>query len=189
MLLLDDLLASRAQALRRCMAQSRAAGRISYLESLLLVQIGFLFYLAGEMLERAWHDGFLRMQLPARMELCIAGNGGQLVKAFSEEQQTKLCSLALARLSPEHPLPMALGALVGGALGWWGLGSTSLRRGSRTVVRATVPEGVATVVVVVACLLAATGLVLAAYQGGDLVSWWPLSPGSGPLDLVPFTLP
>ena len=108
MLLLDDLLATRAEAIRRCMAQSRAGGRISYLESLLLWQIGFLFYLAGEMLERAWHDGFMRMQLPPRMELCIAGNGGQLVKAFSEEQQNKLCSLALARLSADHPLQVLL---------------------------------------------------------------------------------
>jgi len=108
MLLLDDLFATRAEAIRCCMAQSRAEGRISYLESLLLWQIGFLFYLCGEMLERAWHDGFLRMQLPPRMELCIAGNGGQLVKAFSEEQQTKLCSLALARLSADHPLQALL---------------------------------------------------------------------------------
>lgn len=108
MLLLDDLFATRADDIRRCMAQSRAEGRTSYLESLLLWQIGFLFYLAGEMLERAWHDGFLRMQLPARMELCIAGNGGQLVKAFSEEQQTRLCSLALARLSADHPLQVLL---------------------------------------------------------------------------------
>lgn len=108
MLLLDDLLATRAESIRRCMAQSRSEGRISYLESLLLWQIGFLFYLAGEMLERAWHDGFMRMQLPPRMEMCIAGNGGQLVKAFSEEQQTKLCSLALARLSADHPLQVLL---------------------------------------------------------------------------------
>jgi len=108
MLLLDDLLASRAVDIRRCMAQSRAEGRISYLESLLLWQIGFLFYLSGEMLERAWHDGFMRMQLPPRMELCIAGNGGQLVKAFDEEQQNRLCSLALARLSADHPLQVLL---------------------------------------------------------------------------------
>lgn len=108
MLLLDDLLAANAEAIRRCMAQTRAAGRVSYLESLLLFQIGFLFYLSGEMLERAWHDSFMRMQLPSCMELCIAGNGGQLIKAFSEEQQNKLCSLTLARLSPDHPLQVLL---------------------------------------------------------------------------------
>ena len=108
MLLLDDLLATRAEAIRRCMAHTRAEGRISYLESLLLWQIGFLFYLAGEMLQRAWQDASLRMMLPPRMELCIAGNGGQLLKAFSEEQQTRLCSLALVRLSSDHPLQVLL---------------------------------------------------------------------------------
>src|SRR5699024_7448267 len=36
----------------------------------------------------------------------------------------------LAGVGPEHPLSMALGALVGGGLSWWGLASTSLRRGS-----------------------------------------------------------
>ena len=95
----------------------------------------------------------------------------------------------LTGVGPEHPLSMALGALVGAGLGWWGLGSTSLRRGSRTIVRATVPEGAATVVLVLVCLLGAAALGLVAYQGGDLVSWWPLPPGSTLLDLVPFTLP
>jgi len=108
MLLMDDLLASHAEDIRRCMAQNRAEGRISYLECLLLVQVGFLFYLTGEMLQRAWLDRALRMMMPERMELCIAGNGGQLLKAFSEEQHTRLCSLALARLDPTHPLQVLL---------------------------------------------------------------------------------
>ena len=60
------------------------------------------------MLERAWQDSALRMMLPMRMELCIAGNGGQLIKAFDEEQQNRLCSLALARLSHNHPLQILL---------------------------------------------------------------------------------
>jgi len=108
LLLLDDLMASHAESIRSCMAQSRAEGRISYLECLLLVQIGFLFYLSGEMLQRAWQDSFMRMLMPQRMELCIAGNGGQLLKAFSDEQQARLCSLALARLDDNHPLQALL---------------------------------------------------------------------------------
>jgi hypothetical protein len=95
----------------------------------------------------------------------------------------------LAGVGPEHPLPMAVGAFVGGGLGWWGLGSTSLRRGSRTMVRASVPEGAFTVVLVAVCLLGAGALGFAAYQGGDQISWWPLPPGTSLLDLVPFTLP
>ena len=42
--------------------------------------------------------------LPQRMALCVAGNGGQLVKALTDEQLTRLCSLAMTRLAPDHPL-------------------------------------------------------------------------------------
>lgn len=107
-LLLDDLFAAQAPALREAMAQTRSLGRISYLESLLLFECGYLFYLAGEMLQRAWQEESLRSQLPARMELCIAGNGGQLLKFFTDDQQASLCSLALQRLSVDHPLQALL---------------------------------------------------------------------------------
>jgi len=108
MLLLDDLLAVRALEIREAMAQTRAIGRISYLEGLLLFHVGFLFYLAGELLERARGNEALSALLPEKMELCIAGNGGQLLKAFDEEQYTRLCSMTLARLHPEHPLKVLL---------------------------------------------------------------------------------
>ena len=108
LLLMDDLFASYAEEIRQCMNQARSVGRISYVESLLLFHIGFLFALSGEMLERAYQDDQLRPLLPQRMELCIAGNGGQLVKAFSDEQRTRLCALALSRLSREHPLQLVL---------------------------------------------------------------------------------
>lgn len=108
MLLMDDLLASQSQALCKAMAACRESGRISYLESLMLLHTGLLFYLAGEMLNRAWQDEGLQSLLPERMEICIAGNGGQMIKSFSDEQHTRLCSLALARLDESHPLKVLL---------------------------------------------------------------------------------
>ena len=105
-LLLDNLIASHFEELCAAMAQCRALGRISYLESLLLFHFGFLFYLAGEMLERARLSQ--EAPLPERMEICIAGNGGQLLNAFDEEQRARLCSLALARLDRAHPLKVLL---------------------------------------------------------------------------------
>ena len=108
LLLMDDLFASYAEDIRRCMAQARSAGRISYVESLLLFSFGFLFTLCGEVLERARREESLSALLPQRMELCIAGNGGQLVKAFSDEQRTRLCALTLSRLSSSHPLQLVL---------------------------------------------------------------------------------
>ncbi len=108
MLLLDDLFASYAQDVIAAMEQARAEGRISYVESLLLFHIGFLFFLCGELLQRAYDDAELRPLLPQRMALCVAGNGGQLLKLFSDEQHAKLCTLALSRLEKGHPLSVLL---------------------------------------------------------------------------------
>lgn len=108
MFLLDDLFAAYASDIREAMANARSAGRISYVESLLLFNIGFLFFLCGELLERAWRDQELKALLPERMELCVAGNGGQLLKIFTDEQMTRLCTLAMAALGEGHPLRVLL---------------------------------------------------------------------------------
>ncbi|MEG2949366.1 MAG: hypothetical protein RR946_01655 [Clostridia bacterium] len=108
MLLLDDFFAVHAQAICQAMAETRAQGRISHLEGLLLFNIGFLFFLCGMLLERAFEQSELQTLLPKRIALCIAGNGGQLVKILSDEQREKLCLLALSCLSPAHPLAALL---------------------------------------------------------------------------------
>ena len=104
MFLLDDLLAAYAGDIREAMAAARSLGTITYFESLLLFQIGYLFYLSGELMQRAHADADLSPLLPQRMALCVAGNGGQLVKALTDEQLTRLCSLAMTRLAADHPL-------------------------------------------------------------------------------------
>ncbi len=85
-----------------------------------------------------------------------------------------------------HPVAVGTGSLIGGWLGWWGLGSTSLRRGSRTVVRGVVPSGVPTMVLVTLCLAGGAGLAYWSLMDGDMVSWWPLTGGTSPLDFLPF---
>ena len=108
MFLLDDLLAAYAGDIREAMAAVRSLGGITYFESLLLLHIGYLFYLSGELMQRAHADADLSPLLPQRMALCVAGNGGQLVKALTDEQLTRLCSLAMTRLSTDHPLRVLL---------------------------------------------------------------------------------
>lgn len=104
MFLLDDFFAECSPDIRAALGQTRAEGKASYVECLLLFNIGFLFCVSGLILERAWREEELKALMPARMELCIAGNGGQLLKGFTDEQRDKLCRLALSMLSPEHPL-------------------------------------------------------------------------------------
>lgn len=108
MFLLDDLLAAYAGDIREAMAAARSLGGITYFESLLLLHIGYLFYLSGELMQRAHADADLSPLLAQRMALCVAGNGGQLVKALADEQLTRLCSLAMTRLAADHPLRVLL---------------------------------------------------------------------------------
>lgn len=104
MFLLDDFFADYDREIWKMMAQVRSEGLISYVESLLLLNIGFLFHMCGEMLNRVWQDEQMRDHLHSRMEICIAGNGGQLLKAFDNETRAKLCRLALQALEEGHPV-------------------------------------------------------------------------------------
>ncbi len=102
--LLDDFFAQYDREIWKMMASQRTQGRISYVESLLLLNISFLFHLSGEMLGRSWADEAVRPLLSPRMEVCVAGNGGQLLKAFDNETKAKLCRIALQGLDPSHPV-------------------------------------------------------------------------------------
>jgi len=104
MFLLDDFFAGFDREIWAMIAQVRGEGRISYVESLLLLNIGFLFHMCGVLLNQVWLDPNCQQQLHQRMEICIAGNGGQLLKAFDNETRTQLCRLALQALEKGHPI-------------------------------------------------------------------------------------
>jgi len=70
---------------------------------------------------------------------------------------------------------LGLGFLVGALVAWWGPGGASLRRGSRSVVRTMVPDGVGTQVVVGALLFSVLVLALLALQHPGQLLWWPWS--------------
>ena len=74
----------------------------------------------------------------------------------------------------DHPAALAVGGLVTTLTAWWGPGSPSLRRGTRSLVRGV--TGVAPIRVGLTVLLAVAGLLLlgAALSAGAPATWWPL---------------
>ncbi len=108
MLMMDDFFATHPEGVRQALEARRSRGDIAYTECLLLINIGLLFYLSGVMLSRAGLDAELAPLLPARMELCIAGNGGQFLNTLDADARDKLCQLAMSALYPGHPLRILL---------------------------------------------------------------------------------
>ncbi len=76
---------------------------------------------------------------------------------------------------PQGPLPLATAMLVGCVLAWWGAGGTSLRRGTRSLVRGMAPGQAGAVIATTALLLLAAYLGLRTQASGAQPSWWPVS--------------
>ncbi len=89
---------------------------------------------------------------------------------------TALGEAAIAGTSPNlwSAAPLGVGGALAGLMAWWGIGGASLRRGSRSMVRAVTPN--AAMAGVVGILVLAVAVVIAF---GTLIdpalSWWPLS--------------
>ena len=86
--LLDSFFARQTDGIARMMADVRGEGRVSLLESLLLLHFGFLFRLCGELLDRCAQTPETRSLLSPRMALCVAGNGGQFLKLFDRDARS-----------------------------------------------------------------------------------------------------
>jgi hypothetical protein len=98
--------------------------------------------------------------LPAVLGVATAFSAGLLVTAPD------------GGASPASPPAIGAGALVALLTAWWGPGGSTLRRGSRMVVRAVVrPSAAPFVVLILLAIGAAAGLV--ALQA-DEPMWWPL---------------
>lgn len=81
---------------------------------------------------------------------------------------------------PTDPLPLAGGMLVAILTAWWGIGGTSLRRGSRSLVRGLAPGRAGAATVSVLLVLAAAYLAVRSQATGAAADWWPLR--NNPLD-------
>ena len=102
--LLDAFFAGHSAAVADAMAQARAQGSVTLLECLLLLNFGYLFRLCGEMLNQCDLRDDTRALLHPRMEICVAGNGGQFLKMLDDDARDKLFRLALSGLNDRHPV-------------------------------------------------------------------------------------
>ncbi len=80
-------------------------------------------------------------------------------------------------VEPGTPMTLVIGAAMALLLLWWGAGGAPLRRGSRSIVRAVLPRGVAAQLA--GWALAGGGIVLVLMSGsrGTTYGWWPWQGG------------
>ncbi|GAB3871680.1 serine/threonine-protein kinase [Terrabacter terrigena] len=78
-------------------------------------------------------------------------------------------------LGPGAPVTLAVGAVAGLLVLWWGPGGASLRRGSRSMARRLVPAGIANQVVTLVLAVAGIVVALVALQHGDSLTWAPFA--------------
>jgi len=74
---------------------------------------------------------------------------------------------------PDRSLPLVVGGLIGLSMTWWGPGSASLRRGSRSLVRGLAPGRTTTGIVVAAFLILGAGLGVWAWLRHGQLDLWP----------------
>ncbi len=92
-------------------------------------------------------------------------------------------SLLMATVSGGRPVIGTAPALASGAaaailMGWWGPGGTSLRRGSRSALRAVTPSPLAAELATGLLVTVAVGAGLWAFVRGGTPLWWPFTPPS-----------
>ena len=92
-----------------------------------------------------------------------------------------LATVAVTGSSPEpnSAAPIAVGALLGLLVAWWGVGGAALRRGTRSIVRGVTPGPRASQAVVVVALVAAAGLGVWSYLQHGTPVWWPWQAPTG----------
>ncbi|MGB3830088.1 MAG: protein kinase [Ornithinimicrobium sp.] len=83
--------------------------------------------------------------------------------------------------SVEDPVPIAVGSALGAVIGWWGPGSVPMRRGTRTLIRAALPPGLVSQLVLTFLVVGSVALGAWAVLDGQAVSWWPNPSGDAPL--------
>ncbi|MDN5778204.1 MAG: serine/threonine protein kinase [Humibacillus sp.] len=77
------------------------------------------------------------------------------------------------QLDPGDPITLVIGGAIGLTMLWWGPGGASLRRGSRSMARRFVPEGLATKVTAAVAVVFALVVVVVSVSHGAPLLWSP----------------
>lgn len=114
--------------------------------------------------------------VPAAFNAIFFGLGSLVVAVAGMFGTAALVSVTGGlRADPFSEISLAAGMGVGLLVGWWGLGGTPLRRGSRAMVRAVAPGRIGPAFVGTALLLVAAGLAIRLQGTGVGPDWAPLA--------------
>lgn len=104
LLLLDLLLDRHAPAMTAHMNARYAAGRMTWLQALLLEHFAMALLLAGMLLEQAAGDVLRSHLLPEELTFCLSGRGSHLLSAMPSVLENSLARFVRAAMNERHPV-------------------------------------------------------------------------------------
>ncbi|MCH5287271.1 MAG: hypothetical protein J1E43_07605 [Christensenellaceae bacterium] len=104
LLLLDLLLDRHAPAMTAHMNARYAAGRMTWLQALLLEHFAMALLLTGLLLEQAAGDAMRSHLLPEELTFCLSGRGSHLLSAMPSVLENSLARFVRAAMNERHPV-------------------------------------------------------------------------------------
>ena len=104
LLLLDLLLDRHAPTMTAHMNARFAAGRMTWLQALLLEHFAMALLLTGMLLEQAAGDALHSHLLPEELVFCLSGRGSHLLSAMPSVLENNLARFVRAAMNERHPV-------------------------------------------------------------------------------------
>lgn len=104
LMLLDLLLDRHAQTMNAHMNARLTAGRMTWLQALLIEHFAMSLLIAGLMLEQAAGDAMLSHLLPEELTFCLSGRGSHMLSAMPASLENSLARFVHAAMSERNPV-------------------------------------------------------------------------------------
>ena len=104
LLLLDLMLDKHAQTMNAHMNARLVAGRMTWLQALLLEHFAMSLLIAGLLLEQTAHDAMLSHLLPEELTFCLSGRGSHMLSAMPAPLGSSLAQFVHAAMSERNPV-------------------------------------------------------------------------------------